>query len=49
LYDLAKDPHERRNLVKDASLADVRRLLAERLKRRMAEAGEKPPVIEPAT
>jgi len=48
LYDFQKDPHERNNLVKDPSLADVRRTLAARLKRRMAGAGEKPPVIDPA-
>ena len=49
LYDLENDPHERHNLVKEPSLADERRTLADRLKRRMAEAGEKPPVIAPAT
>ena len=49
LYDLENDPHERHNLVKEPSLADERRTLADRLNRRMAEAGEKPPVIAPAT
>jgi uncharacterized sulfatase len=48
LYDLEKDPHERSNLVKDPALAGVRRGLAERLKARIVEAGEKPASIEPA-
>jgi uncharacterized sulfatase len=48
LYDLDKDPHERNNLVKDPALADVRLGLAERLKARIVEAGEKPATIEPA-
>lgn len=48
LYDLERDPHERTNLVADASLADVRRELAGRLRWRMAEAGEADPKILPA-
>lgn len=48
LYDLNADPHERNNLVADPSLADVRADMAARLKRHMAEAGEKEPVILPA-
>ena len=47
LYDLEADPHERSNLVADASLADVRAELAAILKRRMAQAGEKIPQIDP--
>jgi len=47
LYDLEKDPHERRNLVADAGLADVRAELAKTLKRYMAKAGEKAPTIRP--
>ncbi len=46
LYDLEADPHERRNLVADPSLAGVRRRLAGILKKRMVEAGEKKPVIQ---
>jgi uncharacterized sulfatase len=48
LYDLEADPHERNNLVKDPTLADVREELATRLKRRMLEAGECEPEIRPA-
>jgi len=48
LYDLESDPHERSNLVTDASLADVRAELAETLTRRMVEAGEQVPEIRPA-
>ncbi len=48
LYDLAQDPHERNNLVREPGLADVRAGLARTLKRRMVEAGEAEPVIEPA-
>lgn len=47
LYDLKQDPHERDNLVRDADHAEVRKELRERLKRRMAEAGEEVPAIEP--
>ena len=49
LYDLEKDPHERSNLVADPALARVRAQLAERLKHRMAEAGEQVPRILPAS
>ena len=45
LYDLDADPHERNNLVSDATLADTRATLAETLKRRMVEAGESAPEI----
>jgi len=48
LYDLDADYIERHNLVGDPAHAKVRAELAERLKRRMASAGEKPPVIRPA-
>ncbi len=48
LYDLEKDPHERNNLVREASYVDVRAKLAVVLKRRMVEAGEKEPTIGPA-
>ena len=46
LYDLEKDFHERNNLVKDPKYTEVRRELAEILKRRMAEAGETIPIIK---
>jgi arylsulfatase A-like enzyme len=49
LYDLEKDPHERSNLVADPALAPVRAQLAERLKHRMAGAGEPVPRILPAS
>ncbi|NIA20787.1 MAG: sulfatase-like hydrolase/transferase [Anaerolineaceae bacterium] len=45
LYDLARDPHQRRNLVADPSLASVRADLAERLCRQMVAAGEAEPRI----
>ena len=48
LYDLEADPHERRNLVREAGLAGERARLAEVLKRRMEEAGESAPEIRPA-
>lgn len=48
LYDLAKDPHERHNLVRDPAYAAVRAELAVALKRRMVAAGEKEPTIGPA-
>ena len=47
LYDLETDPHERNNLVADPSFADVRAELAVTLRRRMVEAGEAEPIIEP--
>ena len=48
LYDLDADPHEQNNLVRDAGLADVRAELAQRLRGRMVDAGEKEPEILPA-
>ena len=48
LYDLQADPHERNNLVTDPSLADIRAGLAATLKRRLVEAGESEPTIDPA-
>ncbi len=48
LYDLETDPFEKNNLVSDPAFADVRKQLAETLKRRMAAVGEKAPVIRPA-
>jgi len=48
LYDLQADPHERNNLVADPALAAIRAELAETLKRRMRDAGEDEPIIEPA-
>jgi len=47
LYDLESDPHERSNLVADPEFIDVRKGLAERLKKRMAAVGEKEPEIRP--
>ena len=49
LYDLAHDPHERNNLVRDPAYLTVRATLAETLKRRMAGAGENVPTILPCT
>lgn len=49
LYDLENDPHERKNLVADPAYADIRAELAERLKKRMVEAGEEAPKILPYT
>ncbi len=48
LYDLDADPHERNNLVSSPAWADVRRELAQTLKRRMREAGEAEPEIRSA-
>ncbi len=45
LHDLENDPHERRNLVDDPSLRDIRAELAKRLKSEMARAGETIPEI----
>lgn len=47
LYDLENDYVEKNNLVSDPAYADIRREMAERLKKRMAEAGEPVPVILP--
>lgn len=48
LYDLEHDPYELNNLVGYTSHRKVADVLMERLKRRMAEAGELVPVIVPA-
>lgn len=45
LYDLNSDPYERNNLVSDPAFLKIRRELAQTLKRRMVEAGEKKPKI----
>ena len=45
LYDLDVDPHERNNLISNLDLKEVRGMLSEVLKRRMAEAGEAEPRI----
>lgn len=47
LYDLNKDPHERNNLICDENYADIRKEMAEILKRRMAQANEAPITILP--
>jgi len=47
LYDLDADPHEKNNLVAAPDYADVRGTLAKTLKRRMVEAGESEPIIQP--
>lgn len=48
LYDLEHDPHELVNLVGFTSHRGVADVMAERLKRRMAEIGEQVPEIIPA-
>ena len=48
LYDLASDPHELSNLVGLESHQEVAQVMRERLIRRMVDAGEKAPIIEPA-
>lgn len=48
LYDLQSDPHELRNLVDLPSHEAVRKLMRERLTKRMLEAGEKEAVILPS-
>jgi arylsulfatase A-like enzyme len=45
LYDLENDYNEKNNLATDPEYINVRRELAEVLKKRMVEAGEKVPVI----
>jgi uncharacterized sulfatase len=45
LYDLDNDPHERNNLVRDPAFGEIRKKLAECLKKRMVKAGEKEPLI----
>ena len=49
LYNLENDPHEKYNLVRHPFYRGIRAKLAAILKRRMAQAGEKAAVIEPAT
>ncbi len=48
LYDLQADPYELTNLIGLESHQEVCRVLRQRLLRRMAEAGESIPTIEPA-
>jgi arylsulfatase A-like enzyme len=48
LYDLQADPHELNNLAGLDSFAELAAELRERLIRRMVEAGEAAPTIEPA-
>ena len=48
LYDLAADPHERRNLVAEPGLDEVRQELREELLAWMAHAGEPPAAVQPA-
>ncbi len=48
LYDLDSDPYELTNLIGLQSHQEVARILRERLVRRMVEAGEAEPAIEPA-
>jgi uncharacterized sulfatase len=46
LYDLQNDPHERKNLVSDPALSNLRAELAQRLTGRMIAIGEQKPVIK---
>jgi len=48
LYDLQADPYELTNLIGLESHQEVATVMRQRLVRRMAEAGEKEPTIEPA-
>ena len=48
LYDNEKDPHQRKNLVKDPEYRGIRADLAQRLIERIAQAGEPRPEILPA-
>ncbi|TBL75711.1 sulfatase-like hydrolase/transferase [Paenibacillus thalictri] len=48
LYDLQSDPYELNNLIGIESHHEVAQVMRERLLRRMGEAGESLPVIEPA-
>jgi arylsulfatase A-like enzyme len=48
LYDLEADPYELANLIGLDSHQEVARVMRERLLRRMVEAGEAEPAIEPA-
>jgi uncharacterized sulfatase len=45
LYDLETDPYERTNLVTAPAYAETRAALADKLKRRMVQAGEQAPQI----
>ncbi len=47
LYDLDNDPHEKNNLAAHRDYEEIREQLACILKKRMAEANEKIPVIKP--
>ena len=47
LYDLLADPYELNNLIEYESHNEVKQVMRERLMRRMAEAGEAVPEIEP--
>ena len=49
LYDLEADPCEKHNLIKDANYKSVRQELQSMLISEMVQAGEKAPVIIPAT
>ena len=48
IYDLFADPHEQVNLIGRSEYREVADALCERLKRRMVQAGEKEPRIQPA-
>jgi arylsulfatase A-like enzyme len=48
LYDLLSDPYELHNLIEYDSHAEVRNVMRERLLRRMGDAGESLPKIDPA-
>lgn len=48
LYDLEHDPYELHNLIHSSAHESVCLVLAEKLKKKMAEAGERIPVIHPA-
>ncbi len=48
LYDLLADPHELNNLAGGAAYAEAATVLRARLIKRMVEAGEAAPIIEPA-
>jgi arylsulfatase A-like enzyme len=48
LYDLKADPYELTNLIGFSSHREVANVLRQRLIRRMRQAGEAEPVIEPA-
>ncbi len=48
LYDLQADPYELRNLIDHEAYVEVKRVMRERLVRRMLATGETLPVIEEA-